>query len=504
MNANDNMYFESNRLLSFRKNPLRNIDVSEYVKSGFYLKTMPDVVECVFCKIEFSIITINFLKHHNCIEKVENKIKNIPLSNILNQYNVLPASCKDISKFWNMCYILIRNTEIYHTEYNSYDFRLDSFENRWPNTSICKKRLAKAGFFLSNERNGTTTCFSCNLKITSWKLYNNPLKVHIFKEPNCLYMNLLLNQLGTVIKNHEFHAFNSNCCYYCESEKIEKDIYLYPCKHLSFSCYGCALTIKKCLVCRNNITAIIKECFIENEQIITTIQINLLTIIHHGIYFLKRDRKSSFKTWPKVLNHLKDDLIESGFFYTKFSDYTTCFCCNLKMHDWNIEDNPFIVHSKLSPTCNYIQMVKGIQYVEKYISEIKNDDNEAIPITFEDLSCHEEFKEYNFIKCIACMDNNINVVCIPCGHAALCSECLLKSYKHKFCSICQEKVNFLLPIENEETDDKFCKKCHVNEVENISIPCRHIGLCQNCAIKEKNCFVCNEIILFNIKVFFSC
>jgi hypothetical protein len=43
-------------------------------------------------------------------------------------------------------------------------------------------------------------------------------------------------------------------------------------------------------------------------------------------------------------------------------------------------------------------------------------------------------------ECCVCLDNNSNVLLLPCKHINMCDECACKMYTQKICPICQETV----------------------------------------------------------------
>ena len=82
-------------------------------------------------------------------------------------------------------------------------------------------------------------------------------------------------------------------------------------------------------------------------------------ITDQQLYGMKmyQDRLLTYHNWPKQIIPNKHALAQAGFYYTGQSDFTVCFACNLKVNQWERQDNPWDEHKSLSPDCAYIKMV---------------------------------------------------------------------------------------------------------------------------------------------------
>lgn len=49
-----------------------------------------------------------------------------------------------------------------------------------------------------------------------------------------------------------------------------------------------------------------------------------------------------------------------------------CFCCNQGLKDWEKEDNPWMEHARWSPTCSFVLLMMGKQYVDEVSSQANN------------------------------------------------------------------------------------------------------------------------------------
>lgn len=45
-------------------------------------------------------------------------------------------------------------------------------------------------------------------------------------------------------------------------------------------------------------------------------------------------------------------------------DSMLCFCCNRGLKDWESKDDPWTEHAIWSPSCKYLLLMKGKEFVE--------------------------------------------------------------------------------------------------------------------------------------------
>lgn len=74
-------------------------------------------------------------------------------------------------------------------------------------------------------------------------------------------------------------------------------------------------------------------------------------------------RMESFSDWPIGLPQKKDDMACAGFFYTGKSDKVICFSCGLNINKWKPTDLPIILHAKYLGKCEFMEIVKGIEFI---------------------------------------------------------------------------------------------------------------------------------------------
>lgn len=177
------------------------------------------------------------------------------------------------------------------------------------------------------------------------------------------------------------------------------------------------------------------------------------------IRFFKKpkNRLRTFKYWPnRVVN--SDDLVACGFFYTYQSDTVECYTCGILIKRWQLNDDVWLMHSKLSPYCQHVIAKKGLEFVKKACEDpISNTwfhscigsgtkpKNRHWPSWLYPPrhSCRCQMKMYDKMQptCIVCGRFYPRCRFLPCGHNVTCLNC---NKKIKVCPKCKSPVQFRL------------------------------------------------------------
>lgn len=152
----------------------------------------------------------------------------------------------------------------------------------------------------------------------------------------------------------------------------------------------------------------------------------------HRDYVSEQKRFDSFKEWPYALKQDPNQMAESGFFYTKTSDWVICFFCNVGVRCWEESDDPHEQHALHSPGCEYLKILKGEDFIHTVGKTLKK----------------TEEKPYIYNKkpsklCTLCNDNECNVVFLNCGHLYTCIICAIMSPN---CGICRKNISKLTRV----------------------------------------------------------
>ena len=190
---------------------------------------------------------------------------------------------------------------------------------------------------------------------------------------------------------------------------------------------------------------------------------------------LVKERRDTFNgNWPRGLSQKPTELAEAGFFYTNRGDAVTCFSCNMTIGHWETDDNPWIEHAIWSPRCNHVRLIKGDTFIkstnklyneriEKYkppgyvrspvderidsSTDSDSSSSSSIPFTLPKkrklLSCFRNTTKRKR-TCIICLDKEISVIFLTCGHFVSCETCASAALKH--CPLCRKRIRWLFRI----------------------------------------------------------
>lgn len=89
-------------------------------------------------------------------------------------------------------------------------------------------------------------------------------------------------------------------------------------------------------------------------------------------------RIRTFSRWPRSDIQLPEVLATAGFFYQEIDDQVRCFHCNGGLRSWQREDDPWFEHAQWFPNCQFVQLVKGHQYIANVQSQCRPSLDEAM------------------------------------------------------------------------------------------------------------------------------
>ncbi|XP_047930719.2 baculoviral IAP repeat-containing protein 7 isoform X3 [Anser cygnoides] len=184
-------------------------------------------------------------------------------------------------------------------------------------------------------------------------------------------------------------------------------------------------------------------------------------------------RLSTFRNWPQRNEMHPEQLARAGFFYTGQGDVVRCFYCNGSMRNWAFGDDPWREHAKWHPRCEFLLRSRGREFVNSvqesfastrppgYSRDQTEQDSSASQDAVErdaetsrsrgemqsvqqkeseepPLSTEEQLRRLQEERiCKVCMDRDVSVVFVPCGHLVACGECALNL---RLCPICRAVI----------------------------------------------------------------
>ncbi|NXQ81412.1 BIR7B protein, partial [Nyctibius grandis] len=253
----------------------------------------------------------------------------------------------------------------------------------WPdNAAVLAGELAKAGFFFVGPRD-EVQCFCCGGLLKDWSLGDNPMAEHLKFFPSCKFI------CGEDVGNQE----------------------MLPLEERFDIMDGQLLSLLQGLGGEER--ALPDEP--ENPDMVT-----------------EEMRLSTFQNWPQYTDMHPEQLARAGFFYTGESDVVRCFYCDGGVRNWSFGDDPWREHAKWYPGCEFLLQSRGREFISIWVFFFFFGKDEPQMSTEEQLRRLQEER-----MCKVCMDKDVSVVFVPCGHLVACGECALNL---RLCPICRTVI----------------------------------------------------------------
>jgi len=109
-----------------------------------------------------------------------------------------------------------------------------------------------------------------------------------------------------------------------------------------------------------------QKCTNDIRSLISQIRFNSTPAYPEFSTFSSRLR--SFQTYPSNAGQNKYKLAQCGFQYLNIDDAVQCHWCGIILHNFEIFDDCFIEHTRFSPKCVFVLLMKGNQYIQKVLS----------------------------------------------------------------------------------------------------------------------------------------
>ncbi|XP_065367916.1 death-associated inhibitor of apoptosis 2 [Calliphora vicina] len=112
-------------------------------------------------------------------------------------------------------------------------------------------------------------------------------------------------------------------------------------------------------------------------------------------YTSLQSRLRTYSNWPITDIQKPEDLAQAGLYYQKVDDQVRCFHCNMGLRSWEKEDDPWFEHAKWYPMCEFVRLVKGVNYIQE-VQEITRtaqaSNNPTVAMTIEEAMLSEPIK----------------------------------------------------------------------------------------------------------------
>ncbi|KAF1642224.1 Baculoviral IAP repeat-containing protein 7-B, partial [Eudyptes chrysocome] len=261
--------------------------------------------------------------------------------------------------------------------------RLRTFR-QWPgNSPVSARDLVKAGFFFVGPRD-EVQCFCCGGVLKDWGSGDCPIAEHLKFFPSCKFI------CGEDVGNQE----------------------VLPLQEIFDTVDGQFLSVLQGI--ESEATALPNEP--EYPEMVT-----------------EEMRLSTFQNWPRYTDTHPEQLARAGFFYTGQDDVVRCFYCDGGVRNWSFGDDPWREHAKWYPGCEFLLRSRG----REFVSSVQESFSSTL-ISPSRMSTEEQLRRLQEERmCKVCMDRDVSVVFVPCGHLVACGECALNL---RLCPICRAVI----------------------------------------------------------------
>uniref|UniRef100_A0A3Q4B4A0 E3 ubiquitin-protein ligase XIAP n=1 Tax=Mola mola TaxID=94237 RepID=A0A3Q4B4A0_MOLML len=129
----------------------------------------------------------------------------------------------------------------------------------------------------------------------------------------------------------------------------------------------------------------------------------------------------------------REKLARAGFY--RSGDKVLCFCCGGGLKGWQPDEDPWEEHAKHYPGCRFLLEEKGQEFVNSIQLQgpRRNRANGFSGVKIEEDPLEKLQRLQREKQCKICMERDICMVFIPCGHLVSCDKCSVSLVK---CPIC--------------------------------------------------------------------
>ncbi|CAF3361255.1 unnamed protein product [Rotaria socialis] len=245
------------------------------------------------------------------------------------------------------------------------------------------------------------------------------------------------------------------------------------------------------------------------------------------------EREKSLSTWS-LIKPSRFDLTQGGWVISETDGYSKCPHCQVHYCNWNMNDNPLLIHKYLSPLCLFVLSPNPfnsnpipIRKIAEHFTDEDIINAESQPYNGLVQQRHEwmssifqrqnSFQRYpggcptnayelaksgfyytnhgRFITCFYCR-NNIFAF-IPRTR----SDRYLEHLPHLFpCRYIQQFNDVDSESWTHQVSNK-CTWCMVEKKRLMALPCRHFCLCESCGQVKRSCPVCQKNVTVYIIIY---
>ncbi|XP_073437012.1 baculoviral IAP repeat-containing protein 7 isoform X4 [Dendrobates tinctorius] len=300
----------------------------------------------------------------------------------------------------------------------------------WPGpSSICPRDLARAGFYYLGPGD-RVQCFCCGGVLRCWEPGDEPQDEHHKFFPSCPFV------LGREVGNIPRAGGNDSV-----DGQIIGQLQRFP----------------------------------EEEEV------TLLAMYPELVE--ERDRLATYCNWPPYAEVTPEVLAQAGFFYTGHRDNVKCFHCDGGLRNWESGDDPWREHAKWFPRCEFLIHSMGLAYVRGV------QDTSFSPEST--VSSPESQRSED--RSLGSRSDFVRIPEAP-SQRATAEPQPPKEPEHSLST--EEQLRRL-------KEERMCKVCLDKDVSMVFVPCGHLVVCMDCAPNLRHCPICRASIRGSVRAFMS-
>ncbi|XP_072295946.1 E3 ubiquitin-protein ligase XIAP isoform X2 [Eucyclogobius newberryi] len=358
-------------------------------------------------------------------------------------------------------------------EFASLESRVSSFNG----TSLVEKvpagRMARAGLFYTGHGE-KVQCFSCSKILDNWSREDFPVERHKAVSPTCSFIRCIYPNSSPMRRtdyNEEAESFE----YRLRTGAVVDETTYPKVPHMrseearlqTFSCWPASSHMRPCDLAQAGLYYLRQEdhvqCFCcggmlgrwdqgdsawgEHEKHYSNCHFvlghdvgniplqgasqeegNRRCHVHMGTF---EERLQSFQDINHPISH--ELLAQAGLYSTGKRDQVLCFTCGGGLKGWQPEEDPWVEHAKHYPGCRFLLTEKGQEFINHIQLQGTAATSQHNGFSKDNEECVKEKEDEDPMKkleklqrerlCKICMDRDIAMVFIPCGHMVACHYC---------------------------------------------------------------------------------
>ncbi|XP_065676808.1 E3 ubiquitin-protein ligase XIAP-like isoform X2 [Hydra vulgaris] len=417
-------------------------------EAGLVFTGKNDLVYCFECKIELS----GWLEDHDPFQRHKDVNSNCPF--------ITQQSKKKLVNIQN-------DDKLYNPSMKSEDKRFQSFgmcspHKHWPSP----EKLAKSGIYYDYSKK-MMICFCCGFMVDSWESAEQDPNVKHRVESSCSFIERVQNKDNFVEEDHKN----------VEHIQIPNDG-----KEIS------TLEVDYCDLVNPNE----KEIQLTNSNLLERFPSYKTEWTKPAIlidYSNEHTRLKTFFSYPRNSPVSADSLVKAGFYYLGRNDEVICYKCLVSLKDFEIGDTAWGEHRRHSPACPLVINFFNSNNSKTTYSGTSFFSNRVVG-SFEE--CNKSpIQNANFLR-------NLSADSTLFNSSSFENENLLNTGRKAY------SESDLKSIQNSSHSiDLSCVICMDNNKEMIFLPCAHLIACGSCAKGQALCPMCRSPIVSTLKTYLS-